>query len=301
MFTNNTSLISPTRNRPHFVKNLLQKFSDLSVHFFEIIVVDSSDNEHQGLVENICKKFLANYFYTWPSTSHQRNFGIEKKNSSTKYIMFLDDDIIFYDNAIFEMNEIIKKFEYMNDVAAYGFNQIQQENKTFFENIKNSKLCSYLGLYSNKPGVVLQSGWHSKILNLKEDIFADWIFTTVCIYKFDYIKNFRFDETLGRYSYLEDLDFSLNLKLIKKKIFISSRAKFAHPKNIDRSSFDFGLLEVTNRYKIVKKHNLSSFHFSIVSLLRFFISFCGIFSLNKKLLLRSLGNIAGFIKCLKKN
>jgi glycosyltransferase involved in cell wall biosynthesis len=300
MFTNSTSLIIPTRNRPNSLKNLLQKFSDLSVHFFEIIVVDSSENEYQNLVENICKKFSANYFHTWPSTSHQRNFGVEKKNFSTKYIMFLDDDVIFYDNAIAEMDNVIKKFEDRDDVVAYGFNQIQQDNKTLFENFKNSKLCSYLGLYVDKPGFVMQSGWHSKILNLKEDIFADWIFTTVCIYKFDYIKNFRFDETLGRYSYLEDLDFSLNLKLINKKIFISSRAKFTHPENIDRSGFDFGVLEVCNRYKIVKKHNLSTFHFIVISLFRFFISFCGVFSLNKKLLLRSFGNIAGFIKCLRK-
>tara|TARA_B110000503_G_scaffold143472_1_gene245145 strand:+ start:3501 stop:4406 length:906 start_codon:yes stop_codon:yes gene_type:complete len=300
MFTKYTSLIIPTRNRPDFLKNLLQKFSDLSVHFFEIIVVDSSENEKQNLVENICKKFYVNYFHTWPSTSHQRNFGMGKKNPQTKYIMFVDDDIVFFDNAITEMNKVIKKFEDREDVAAFGFNQIQQENKTFFENIKNSKLSCSLGLYSNKPGAVMRSGWHSKILNLKEDVFADWIFTTVCIYKYDYIKNFRFDETLGRYSYLEDLDFSLNLKLINKKIFISSEAKFLHPKNIDRSGFNFGVLEVCNRYKIVKKHNLNIFHFFIISLFRFLISFCGIFSLNKKLLLRSLGNILGFVKCFRK-
>jgi GT2 family glycosyltransferase len=272
----------------------------LSVHFFEIIVVDSSENEIQNLVENICKKFYVNYFRTWPSTSHQRNFGIDKKNSLSKYIMFLDDDVVFFDNAFDEMNKVIKKLEGRDDVAAYGFNQIQQENKTFFENIKNSTLSCYLGLYSNKPGVVMQSGWQSKILNLKEDIFADWIFTTVCIYNYNYIKNFRFDETLGRYSYLEDLDFSLNLKLINKKIFISSEAKFLHPINIDRSGFSFGVLEVCNRYKIVKKHNLSISHFVVISLFRFFISLFGIFSLNKKLLLRSFGNIFGFIKCFTK-
>jgi GT2 family glycosyltransferase len=214
--------------------------------------------------------------------------------------MFLDDDIFLFDNAIEQMNNTMNKFEDREDLAAFGFNHIQQENKTFFENIKNSKLSCFIGLYSNKPGVVMRSGWHSKILNLKEDVFVDWVYTAACIYKYDYIKNFRFDETLGRYSYLEDLDFSLNLKSIKKKILISSAAKFMHPKNIDRSNFDFGSLEVCNRHKIVKKHNLSIFRFFIISLFRFLISFCGIFSLNKKLLLRSFGNIFGFAKCLIK-
>ena len=94
-------------------------------------------------------------------------------------------------------------------------------------------------------------------MNLQNDIVGDWIFTTICTYKFEDIKNFNFDESFGEYSYLEDLDFSLNLKINNKKIYISSEAKFLHPENIDRSSFKFGITEVVNRYKIVKKYKLS--------------------------------------------
>ena len=56
MFTNSTSLIIPTRNRPNSLKNLLQKFSDLSVHFFEIIVVDVVDGMTWRLVN--LRKFV---------------------------------------------------------------------------------------------------------------------------------------------------------------------------------------------------------------------------------------------------
>ena len=62
-----------------------------------------------------------------------------------------------------------------------------------------------------------------------------------CIYKLEDIKNFKFDETFD--SYLEDLDFSLNL-MKKKKIYISSEAKFLHPENIDRVVLNLELLRL---------------------------------------------------------
>ena len=119
-----------------------------------------------------------------------------------------------------------------------------------------------------------------KNINLEKDIVGDWIFTTICTYKFENIKNFKFDETFGEYSYLEDLDFSLNLMKNNKKIYISSEAKFLHPENIDRSSFEFGITEVVNRYKIVKKFKLSTILFFVGLFKIYFISF-KIFSLIK--------------------
>ena len=299
MFITSTTLIIPTRNRHEFLNSLFKRFLDTSIKFFEIIVVDSSDSKIKYMVASICKKFSARYFHTFPSTSHQRNFGMSKKNKDTRYVMFLDDDVIFYKNSIREMNKLISKNINQDQVAAFGFNQIQVENINLLEKLKKSKLAKIFSLYAKKPGTVTSSGWHTKILNLKKDIFADWIFTTACIYKSKFIQQFRFDESLGTYAYLEDLDFSLNLKSINKKIIISSKAKFTHPINIDRSSFSFGVIEVFNRYKIVKKHKLSIIHFTLGSIVRFLISFLGILKFNKKLFMRSLGNIFGFIKCLK--
>ena len=74
------------------------------------------------------------------------------------------------------------------------------------------KFMELLNIYPSTPGKVSESGWHSKIINLKEDVIAEWVFTTICIYKKKDIAGFKFDETFSEYSYLEDLDFSLNLK-----------------------------------------------------------------------------------------
>ena len=90
-------------------------------------------------------------------------------------------------------------------------------------------------------------------------MFVDWIYTTACIFKTSEIQKFRFNLDFGNYSYLEDLDFSLNFLNSGKKILISAGAQYFHPLSIDRSGYKFGIYEVRNRYKIVKKYDLSKF------------------------------------------
>jgi GT2 family glycosyltransferase len=297
IFTENTSLIIPTKDRSTKIIDLLKSLQTYKIKFFEILVVDSSNKKNSNILINQSKKLQFKYFHTYPSTSHQRNFGLNKKNSFTKFVMFLDDDVVFYKTTFKEMNKIIEKYTLNDEVGGFGFNQVQKDiNKNFFERIKKSKFINFFGLYSNKPGKVLKSGWHTKILNVKKNIYVDWLYTTACIYKSEIIHNLKFDQNLGQYSYLEDLDFSLNLKNLNKKIVISYLAIFTHPQNIDRSGFNFGVTEVINRFRIVRKHKLNLCYFLIASLLRFIISLINSLFLKRKYFLRTIGNIVGFFK-----
>jgi glycosyltransferase involved in cell wall biosynthesis len=293
MFTRKTSLIIPTRNRSDQIIALLNKLIQLNLKFNEIIVIDSSNIFHSKKIKRECKKKKICYYQTKPSTAYQRNFGLEKVKNNT-FIMFMDDDVILLDDTFLKMDKCVKKYEHTNSIGGFGFNQIEDTKYSFLENLKKSKIVKIFDIYPSIPGKIAKSGWHSKIINLKNDTIGDWVFTTMCIYKFADIRGLKFDETFGQYSYLEDLDFSLNLLRSNKKIFLSSKSKFKHPRNIDRSSFKFGIIEIINRYKIIKKHKLSKKLFYIASSLRFFMSLLKSTSLNKKYFLRSLGNIYGF-------
>ena len=297
MFTYNTSLIIPTKDRPKELFMLLEQLKLFKINFLEILVIDSSGIENKEYVKKICNKFSANLHTTWASTSHQRNLGLIKKKKSL-FTMFLDDDVVFFKNSFFEMNKVINKYQSNSSVSGFIFNQSCDEKIKLFEKIKTSRLLESFGLYSSKPGKIMSSGWHTKIIKLKNDTYADWAYTTATIYKSKDILNYRFDERFGTYSYLEDLDFSLNLKKNNKKFIISHKAIFLHPLNIDRSSFNFGIIEVFNRYIIVKKYNLNKKIFFLAVFLKFTILFLGIFKGNIKHFLRSLGNIAGTFKII---
>ena len=293
MFTLKTSLIIPTRNRSRQLIDLLHNLFILKISFGEILVIDSSKNFHSKKIKNYCKKNKIKYFTSNSSTSLQRNLGL-KKAKPKSFIMFMDDDVVFSKDTFIKMNDCIVKNKNNSKIAGFGFNQIQKEKENILEKIKKNKFIEYLNIYPSMPGKVSKSGWHSKILNLKKDSLADWVFTTISIFKKDEIKDLKFDETFGQYSYLEDLDFSLNLKKKNKKIYICSKAKFKHPDNIDRSNFTFGIVEIKNRFKIVSKHNLSKKYFVIGCIIRFLISILKSISLNQKYFFRAVGNIYGF-------
>jgi GT2 family glycosyltransferase len=294
MFTARTSLVIPTKNRSEEIVGLLNKLTSLNIKFNEIIVVDSSNIVHSKKIKNECKKKNFYYYRTKASTAYQRNFGLGKVKNNT-FIMFMDDDVILLKNTFLKMNQCIKKYEKTGSVGGFGFNQIEDTKYSFLEILKKLKFIKNLNIYPSSPGKIAKSGWHSKIINLKNDIMGDWVFTTMCIYKLADIRDLKFDETFGEYSYLEDLDFSLNLMQRNKKIFLSSESKFKHPNNIDRSSFNFGIIEIVNRYKIIKKHKLSKKLFYIALLLRFFLSLLKSITLNKKYFFRVLGNIYAFL------
>ena len=90
------------------------------------------------------------------------------------------------------------------------------------------------------------------MVNINKDIDVQWLSTQACIYKTKILKNDLFDTSLGRYSYLDDLFFSFQLSK-RGKLKVISKSKYYHPNNIERNNFNFGVQEIRNRYKFVKK------------------------------------------------
>ena len=119
MFTNKTSLIIPTKNRSNHIINLIQKL--VTFEFNEILIVDSSEINHSEKIEIECQKKKILYFHTKSSTSYQRNFGM-KKIKQNKFVMFMDDDVILFDDTFQKMNECIHKHSENNNIAGFGFN-----------------------------------------------------------------------------------------------------------------------------------------------------------------------------------
>ena len=95
MFTKETSLIIPTRNRVKYLKKTLNQLNKNEIEFSEIIVIDSSDAIFEKEIDEIKNFFKIKLFKSNPSTYLQRNIGLDRMSKTNKFIMFLDDDIIF--------------------------------------------------------------------------------------------------------------------------------------------------------------------------------------------------------------
>ena len=105
--------------------------------------------------------------------------------------MFCDDDILFNNKAISNMDKFMKKPNFIG----YGFNLIEKKN-TFIERFKKNKLFSNYNLYSNIPGTVCKNGWHTKISDISRETKAMWLSTQASIYRVSYLNNNKFNTSL---------------------------------------------------------------------------------------------------------
>jgi len=297
MFTKYTSLIIPTRNRNSLLFKTLQQLKKNNLKFKEIIVIDSSDLFDKFFIKKICNKFSVKFYRSKPSTALQRNLGLKLRNKNSQFVMFLDDDIFFFRDSFFYINKAINLYKNNNRISGFGFNLITSTKKKFLDFVKSSYLVNLMGLYSNKPGVVTKSGWHTIVSNIKSDVLSEWFSTQAVIYKSRYIKNIYFNENLGNYSYLEDLDFSLKVNKNKKKILVNYLSRYKHPNDIKRNNINFGIIEIFNRFIIVKNHKLNLISFFFGSFVRFLLSLLNIFKGEFSSIFRACGNIFGILKC----
>jgi len=295
MFTEKTSLIVPTKDRTKKVINLLNQITEKNIFFSEIIIVDSSNEKNKKeLIDFISGKKIK-LISSKPSISLQRNLGLKNSNLLNEFIMFCDDDIVFKNQAFQEMDKGINKYI---DVAAFSFNLDSPIKDNFLEKIKRSYIVNKIGIYSDQPGKVLRNGWQTKFINVDKDLEVQWLSTQAVIYRRKKIDSLEFDENLGQYSYLEDFDFSFMLSK-KSKLMVISLAKYNHPNFIERKDFNFGKLEIINRYYLVKKHNFNKFNFFLSAIIKIIINFFEIFR-GKFLFNKILGNICALYICLRK-
>jgi len=288
------TIVIPTRNRSTILLKTLHVLKKNNFFFKEIIIVDSSDEFHKNKIKksNITKKLNITFLNSKPSAALQRNVGLQNLKKKRKFIMFLDDDISFQKNAFKNMYYFIKND---NNSIGFGFNFKIKNISNISEFIKKNKLTKFLGVYDVKDGVVTPSGWQTKAINLKKNQFVEWLPTGAVIYKYKYIGNLKFDTSYGRYSYLEDLDFSYSMKK-KGDLIICSSAIFYTDNSGKRNQYQFGVKEIVNRYHFVNKFNLSKKYFFIGFILFLLKHFVNFLSFKPGFFFRIIGNLHGILK-----
>ena len=258
-------IVIPTRNRIKELTNTLNFLDSNQFFFKKIVIVDSSRLEIKQKIKEKIKEYNSQIkiIDSEPSTCIQRNAGFNFIEDN-EYIMFLDDDNIFYPDAFYKMQYFLNNNKNFSGVA---FNQIYNEKIIILEKFKKNYISNKLGIYSSNIGGFSNSGWQSRFINFTNNAIVQWLPTRAVIYRSEKVKKIRFDEKLGIYGYLEDLDFSLELKK-KGNLMVCSDARYSHDQSITRPGFEFGKKELRNRYYIVKKHNLKKNLFFLTSLFR---------------------------------
>ena len=257
------AVVVPTRNRPKELRTLLANLGQQTRAPDTVVVVDSSDEGLRSEIRAIVRELEIPCFYRehWPpSAAAQRNAGLAAVLPHADLVALLDDDLTIdttaLENACAEIQHISQDF------IGFGFNATDENAKRGYGPLRTSRFARALGLYSERIGAVTKSGWHTRLVHVKEPTEVEWLLTGAVIWRAEAIRNIYFDEVFDQYSYLEDLEFSLQARK-RGRFIILPTVTYLHEPAVGgrKSPFWFGRIEVRNRYYIVRKHNLSVWRF----------------------------------------
>lgn len=287
------AFIIPTKDRPDDLKKLLDSLMEQTRRADQIIIIDGSKPSIENIIENYnCLNISYQAIYP-PSLTKQRNAGISLLNQNITLAGYLDDDVVLEKDAINNMVDFWDNAEINIGGAVF--------NITNTKSPKWTKLKSLFYLDSPTPGKVLMSGCTSILGHQNQNISVDWLCGGATVWKRAIVDNYKYDEWFKGTGYLEDVDFSFNIKK-NHNLYLVANAKLAHYSKPIKPEmyFSLGKWQIFNRMYIVKKYRnrgLSNSKAWIATIGLIFINL-GIASikLDKNALNTCLGNILGAYK-----
>lgn len=280
--------IIPTKDRPEDLYNLLNSISRQGVWPGQIIIVDSGDKTLKNVISDF-NFFDIHYLkHKPPSLPEQRNIGLGLLRDEIRIVSFFDDDISLCQNAI----DTVMKFWQGScaDTAAVACNNIShpRDRVSFIER--------FFLIGSDRVGIVLPSGFQSKLCSLDRDYQVKWLIGGATFWRRDIFSSYKFDEWFCGYAHCEDIDFSYGVSKAYK-LFVLRDARVIHLTKPIRSNYEYhmGVMQVANRVYFVKKHPELSLALCYWACLGLFLKnmFLGIIGCRPNYLLRGFGILAG--------
>lgn len=220
------SIIVPTYHRAHDLSELLDSILKQTVRPYEVIVVDDTPND---TIETLCEEYEALFENIGSRLAYFRNPGnrcltisrnVGVKHAEGEFIAFFDSDVILHCDYIDKILEVFRKYANALGVQGWIVNFKGKDdllsravNRVFFLNRLTKDSCRFLGY----PAVL------TRIINC--EILSGANMT----YRHEVFSEFKFDESLNKYCYMEDVLFSHSIfKKYPKGLFITPYAKCIH-------------------------------------------------------------------------
>ncbi len=224
---NNTiSVIIPTYLRSNELSNLLYSILKQTIKPMEIIIVDDTPNNS---IKEVCEKYRNNFHLLGVNVSYVKNprdrsISIARNLGAIlakgNIVCYVDSDVIIDKEYLKELKNTFEKHP-----EALGVSGINKECIGIkigkFEKI--AKLF-YLLNRSQNSGKILEIP-----ANVDKEIHCEWFEGGAMAFKKNVFNEFKFDEELIKYSFMEDLLFTGQIsKTYPKKLIIIAKAKYVH-------------------------------------------------------------------------
>lgn len=284
------AILIPTKDRPQDLGDFLLSLEKQDIQPDQVIIIDGGDIPINNILEKF-KNLNITYVKVFPpSLTTQRNTGLKLLNDDIEIVGFFDDDIVLYPKIL---GNILKIIEGNSDIGGVTCNNISHPRA------KVSLLEKIFMLGSDVPGIVLKSGYQSKICSVDKDYQTKWVMGGATFWKRKVINEFKFDEWYAGYGFGEDLDYSYPVGKMYK-LFVLKDAKCEHRTKPITLEYEYplGKMQVINRVYFVKKHkelSLICCYWACFGLLLKNL-FLGVFCFKRRYLLRAFGVFHGIFE-----
>jgi GT2 family glycosyltransferase len=228
------SIVVPTYNRASDLKDLLFSILKQTRLPMEVIITDDSENfRTRDLIAQV-RKYFSNkgvtlkylHYLRRSSSSAARNRGMTY--ATGQIVLFLDDDVVLGKDYIKEILKIYKNNPKAFGVQGYVINTPKLENLSL--RLRNQlRRIFFLYCLEKDKCRVLPSGANTYTNQIDKVIQCQWLQGCNQSFRFEVIRNEKFDENLKRYSFLEDVDFSYRLfKKYPNSLYMTPYAKVFH-------------------------------------------------------------------------
>ena len=246
--THKIAFVVPTKDR---VKDLRIMLSSLAVQTRipeQIIIVDGSNPPIKFLCEEFTDLPIEYIREFPPSLSRQRNAGIAKLSNDITLAGYLDDDLELEKDAVEKMLDFWDRAETSYGGAAFSITNIDSPSGT--------KIKKWFGLDSTEQGKVLPSGWVSMLGNTDVTTDVDWLCGGVTIWRRKIVDTYPYDEWFQGTGFLEDVDFSFNVRE-NFKLALVAEAKVLHHQHpiLPDRYYLLGKWQIVNRHYFVRKYS----------------------------------------------
>lgn len=241
------AFVVPTMDRPRDLKVMLTSVAAQTRKPDQLIVVDASQPDIRNVVNEYPELDIEYVRVFPPSLAEQRNAGMERLRDEITLAGYLDDDLEL------EADAMQKMMEFWENAPTYFGGAVF--NITNGSVPRWSSLTQWLLLDSPQPGRLLSSGCVSMLGKQQVDIETDWLNGGATVWRRNVVENFSYDEWFQGTGYLEDVDYSFNVRGRYRLALVAS-ARVAHyspPVRPDRH-YLLGKWQIVNRMYLVRKY-----------------------------------------------
>ena len=212
-------LIICTRNRPGDLAAAMTTVEAQTRPFDSVLVVDSSDTDESELLVRASERGgRYRYVRSPPGLTVQRNRGVQ--HSRADVIHFVDDDVLLEKDYLGSLAATFEAPDAGDVVGAGGIITNLPE--------RHPRLWWRVALMdSRREGVVLPSGINTLVSEADQPKRVQWLSGCSMSYRRSLFESLSFDETLGGYGLMEDVDFSVRAARTGR-LLVTPHARLVH-------------------------------------------------------------------------